>query len=170
MDRLAKKEWVSSMNSAFNSNDLVVVAKHEGLTVAEATDLRVQIRGAGASFKVTKNRLARLALKGTPHEGLTDYFDGPTAVAYSQDPVAAAKVIAKFAKENEKLSILAGCMSGQVLSIADVKALAELPSLDELRSKLLGLFLAPQTKLASLLNAPATQLARVVSAFASKEG
>lgn len=168
MDRLAKKQWVESMNSAFNETALVVVAKHEGLTVAEVSDLRVQVRAAGASFKVTKNKLARLALKETQHEGLTDYFDGPTAVAYSQDPVAAAKVIAKFAKGNDKISILAGGLSGQILSDKEIKALAELPSLDELRSKLLGLFLAPQTKVATLMNAPATQLARVISAYAAK--
>lgn len=170
MDRLAKHEWVKSMNSAFNDTGLVVVAKHEGLTVAEVSDLRVKVRQEGASFKVTKNKLARLALKGTPHEGLADYFDGPTAVAYSQDPIAAAKVVAKFAKANKKLSIIAGGFSGQILSDMEVKALADLPSLDELRSKLLGLFLAPQTKVATLMNAPATQLTRVVSAYASKEG
>jgi len=168
VDRLEKRQLVETLNGEFNKANLVVVARHSGLTVAEMTNLRVKIRAAGASFKVTKNSLTRIALKDTQHAGLADLFDGPTAIAYSADPVAAAKVIVEFAKTNEKMSVLGAGLSGKILKEAEVKALATLPSLDELRSKLLGLFMAPATKVASVLGAPATKVARVLKAYAEK--
>ena len=152
----------------FSESALVVVTQQSGLTVAEVTALRRQMRAAGATFKVTKNRLARLALKDTPYQELAPLFTGPTAIACSQDPVAAAKVAVKFADANEKLVILGGGMSDKQLDVAAVKSLATLPSLDALRGKLIGLLQAPATKVAGVLQAPAGQLARVFGAYGAK--
>lgn len=169
MDRAQKQELVSSLNEVFSNTTVAVVTHYSGLSVAEMNDLRNQMREAGASFKVTKNRLTRLALKGTDAEAISDLFTGPTAVGFSDDPVAAPKVLAKFAKNNEKLELLGGVMGTQVLDADGVKALAELPSLDELRGKLVGLINTPAQRLATLAQAPAGQLARVFGAYGQKE-
>ncbi len=168
VDRSQKEQLVASLRQVFEETTLVVVTRQTGLSVAEMTDLRRRMRDAGASFKVTKNRLARLALEGTKCDGITDLFKGPTAIAYSADPVAAAKVAVGFAKGNDKLLVIGGAMDEQTLDIAAVKALAELPSLDELRAKLVGLLGTPATRVATVLQAPAGQLARVVDAYAQK--
>ncbi len=169
MNRTDKIALVKSLNEVFSQANVVVVTRNSGLTVAEMTDLRNQIRDAGASFKVTKNRLTRLALEGTAFESISDLFTGPTAIAYSDDPVAAAKVVVEFAKKNDKLAVVGGAMGETVLDEDGVKALASLPSLDELRGKLVGLVQAPATKIAGVLQAPAGQLARVLNAYASKD-
>lgn len=168
MDRSAKEALVSQLHEAFQAAELVIVTQQTGLTVAESTSLRRQMRDAGASFKVAKNRLARLALKGTKFEALSEQLTGPTGIAYSVDPVAAAKVAVKFSKGNDKLKVVGGAMSTQMLDYAGVEALSSLPSLDELRGKLIGLMQAPATKVAGVLQAPAGQLARVLNAYAQK--
>ena len=168
MDRTQKEKLVASLNQALSSTEAVVVTRQSGLTVAEATRLRRRMREAGASFKVTKNRLARLALKGTPFEGLAPMFTGPTAIAWSQDPVAAAKAAVEFAKTNEKLVIVGGALGAKALDVAGVQALATMPSLDELRGRLLALLQTPATRIAGVLQAPAGQLARVLKARAEK--
>ena len=168
MDRTQKEELVASFNDAFSSAALVVVTSQSGLTVAQSTDLRKQMRDAGASFKVTKNRLTRLALKGTKFEHLSDLFNGPTAIAYSDDPVAAARVAVKFSEGNDKFGILGGGLDEQVLDVSAVTALAKLPSLDELRAKIVGMIQTPATRLAGVTQAPAGQLARVLAARAEQ--
>ena len=170
MDRARKAELVAELQETFESNNLVVITQQSGLTVEEVSELRKQMREAGAAFKVTKNRLAKIALKGTKFEGLTDRFTGPTAIAVSQDPVAAAKVAVEFANKNEKLQIVCGALEKDALDADAVNALAKLPSLDELRGKLIGLIQAPATKVAGVLQAPAGQLARVFGAYGSSEG
>ena len=169
MDRAQKQELVSSLKETFDASSVVVVAHYSGLNVAELTDLRNRMRDAGASFKVTKNRLTRLALEGTDKSEVSDLFTGPTAIGYSADPVAAPKVLSKFAKENEKLVILGGIMDSTLLDVDGIKQLASLPSLDELRGKLVGLLQAPATKVAGVVQAPAGQLARVFSAYGSSD-
>lgn len=166
MERVRKKEIVDGLHEALGDASVVVVTQHNGLTVAEATALRRQMRDAGASFRVTKNRLALRALDGTAYEGLRDLFTGPTAIATSHDPVAAAKAAVDYAKKNEKLVVIGGAMGERRLDADGVKALASLPSLDELRGKLIGLLQAPATKVAGVLQAPAGQLARVFGAYA----
>ncbi|MEQ8165889.1 MAG: 50S ribosomal protein L10 [Alphaproteobacteria bacterium] len=168
MNRSEKGELVGSLKNIFEGAKLVVVTHQQGLSVAEVTDLRARMRDAGAGFKVTKNRLTRLALDGSKFAHLTDFFKGPTAIAYSADPVAAAKVAAKFAKENDKLVILGGALDEQTLDASGVSALAELPSLDELRGKIVGMIATPATRLATLAQAPASQVARVLSAYAQQ--
>ena len=170
MDRAKKQALVAELQETFESNNLVVVTHQSGLTVAEVSELRKQMRDAGGSFKVTKNRLAKIALKGTKFEGLADHFTGPTAIAVSLDPVAAAKIAVEFANKNEKLQIVCGSLDAESLDATAVKALATLPSLDELRGKLIGLIQAPATKIAGVLQAPGGQLARVFSAYGSSEG
>ncbi len=169
MDREQKEQLVATLNGLFATTTLVVVTCPIGLTVAQATELRRQMRDAGAGFKVTKNRLTRLALKGTRFEELSDLFRGPTAIAYSEDPVAAAKVAVGFAEKNEHLSILGGAIGEQVLDVGAVTTLAKLPSLDELRSSLLSLINTPATRIATVLQAPGAQLARVMNAYATKD-
>ena len=164
MDRTHKEDAISSLHESLKGAELVVIAHQEGLTVAEVTSLRRKIRDAGAGYRVTKNRLARLALKGTRFEGLDAMFKGPTAVAYSSDPVAAAKVIADFAKTNDRLKLIGAGLGDKVLDRAATEMLAKLPSLNELRAKLVGVLNAPATKVAGVLQAPAAQLARVMSA------
>ncbi len=170
MDRAQKERLVAELNQILQDMTLVVVTQQSGLTVAEATDLRRRIRAAGASFKVSKNRLARLALEGTKFQALQSLLTGPTAMAYSADPVAAAKVCVEFAKKNDKLTIIGGALGEQALDVDGVKALAMLPSLDELRGKIVGLLQAPAVKLAGVTQAPAGQLARVFSAYGSQDG
>lgn len=169
MDRSQKAEAVAQLNATFGEVGVVVVTRNLGLTVAQSTDLRTKMREAGASYKVAKNRLAKLAVADTDYEAIGDLLTGPTALATSVDPVAAAKVAVDFAKTNDKLEIVGGAMGTQVLDEAGIKALASMPSLDELRAKLVGLVQAPATKLAQLSTAPAQKLARVVGAYAAKE-
>lgn len=168
VERAQKEALVAEMNDVFQSAGVVVVAHYKGLTVAEVSSLRDRIAEQGASFKVTKNRLTKLALDGTPCEPIKDLFTGPTAIAYSDDPVAAPKVISDFAKQNDKLVVLGGIMGDTVLDESGVKALASMPSLDELRAKLVGMLNTPATRVAQVLNAPAGQLARVFGAYADK--
>ncbi len=168
MDRSEKQRLVTSLHQTLKTAELVVITQQSGLTVAEATSLRRQMRQAGAGFKVTKNRLARLALEGTKFEGLKPLFTGPTAIAYSADPIAAAKVAVTYANSNDKLKIVGGAMGGQVLDPNGVKALATLPSLDELRARIIGVLRTPATRIAGVLQAPGAQLARVFTAYASK--
>ena len=170
MDRSEKEKLVTSLHETLKKAELVVITQQSGLTVAEVTNLRRQMRQAGAGFKVTKNRLARRALEGTKFEGLGPMFTGPTAIAYSADPIAAAKVAVTYANSNEKLKIIGGAMGGQVLDPSGIKALATLPSLEELRAKIVGALQAPAAKLAAVLQAPAGQLARVFKAYASSKG
>jgi large subunit ribosomal protein L10 len=170
VDRAQKQKVVDSLHGTLMQTELVVVTKQVGMTVAEVTTLRRQMRDAGAGFKVTKNRLARRALEGTKFAQLAPLFKGPTAVAYSTDPVAAAKVAVNYANANEKLSIVGGAMGGQLLDPNGVKALATLPSLNELRSKIVGMLKTPATRVATVLQAPAGQLARVLGAYAKKAG
>ena len=169
MNRSEKAEAIAELNQTFKGANLVVVTRQSGLTVAEVTDLRRKIRAAGASYKVTKNRLTLRALEGTSFTALGSLFSGPTAIAYSEDPVAAAKVVAAFAKNNEKLTIVGGALGENVLDVAGVQALATLPSLDALRGTIIGLLQAPATKVAGVLQAPAGQLARVFGAYGAKE-
>lgn len=171
MDRSQKELAVTELNALFAGDaGVVVVTRNLGLTVAESTDLRNKMRDAGASFKVAKNRLAKRAAVGTPYAGIVELLSGPTALASSSDPVAAAKVVVEFAKENDSLEILGGSMGDTVLDVDGVKALAALPSLDELRGKIVGLINAPATKVVQVVQAPAGQLARVFGAYAAKEG
>ena len=168
VERAAKKEAVESLNEVFKTTGVAVVAHYSGLTVAQMSTLRTQMKAAGASVKVSKNRLAKIALEGTDVVSIGSLLKGPTVIATSNDPVAAPKVAIEFAKTNEKFVILGGAMGTTVLNPDAVKALASLPSLDELRGKLVGLLVAPATKIAQLTNAPAAKVARVVQAYASK--
>ncbi len=169
MDRTDKEEMVASLKQTFEDSELVVVTHYSGLTVSDMTDLRRRMREAGASFKVTKNRLTRLALQGTKFEDLSDLMSGPTALAYSTDPVAAAKIAVNYSKDNEKLVILGGVFNGQSLDVDGVNTLAKLPSLDELRGKLVGMIQTPATRIAGVLQAPAGQVARVIGAYGKGE-
>ena len=169
MDRSQKADSVDQLNAVFQEAGVVVITRNLGLSVAQSTDLRAKMRDVGASYKVAKNRLAKLALKETQYEGLEEYLSGPTAIAYSVDPVAAAKAAVNFAKTNDKLEIVGGSMGGQLLDPAGIKALASMPSLDELRGTLVGLINAPATKIARVVNEPAAKLARVFGAYGAKE-
>ena len=169
MDRTAKADLVSTLNGVFANTSVVVVAHYKGLTVADMQKLRTQMKLAGATVKVTKNRLANIALDGTDVASIKPLLKGPTLLAYSSDPVAAAKVAVDFAKANDKLVILGGAMGTTALNPDGVKALASLPSLDELRGKIVGLIQAPATKIAQVVNAPAAKLARVFGAYATKD-
>ncbi len=166
MDRAKKKQLIDSLHAALADTAVVVVTHQTGMTVEEVTDLRRQMRAAGANFRVTKNKLAQRALVGTRYEPLKPLFKGPSAVAFSRDPVAAAKVAVAFAARNDKLTLVAGALGERALDVAGIKALAALPSLDQLRGKIVGLLKAPATKIAGVLQAPAGQLARVVAAHA----
>lgn len=169
MDKTQKAEAVEELNGIFAESGSVVVAHYTGLTVSELEDLRRQMRAEGALFKIAKNRLAKRALDGKAIEGISAYLSGPTGIAYSKDPVAAARVAVKFAKDHEKLVVLGGSVGETVLDANGVKSLAELPSLDELRGKLVGLLKAPATKIAGVAAAPASTLARVFSAYSQKD-
>lgn len=169
MDRNEKAELVASLRESLSEAGAVIVTRNLGLTVAESTVLRNKIRDAGASYKVAKNRLAKIALDGTAYAGISDLLTGPTALASSSDAVTAAKIVVEFAKTNDRLEIVGGGMGDTVLDVAGVKALAELPSLDELRAKIVGLVQAPATKLAQIAQAPAGQLARVFGAYGAKQ-
>ena len=169
MDRSQKTGAVAALNASFNEVGVVVVTRNLGMTVAQTTALRVKMRDAGASFKVSKNSLAKLAIANTNYAGIDDLLTGPVALATSVDPVAAAKIVVEFAKTNPKLEIVGGAMGSLVLNPEGIAALASLPSLDELRAKLIGLVQAPATKIAQLVTAPAAKLARVFSAYAEKD-
>ncbi len=169
MDKAAKRELVGTLNSVFSETSVVVVAHYAGLTVADMQKLRSQMKQAGASVKVAKNRIAKIALEGTDVASIGNLLKGPTLLAYSSDPVAAAKVAVDFAKTNDKLVILGGAMGKTALNVDGVKALATMPSLDELRAKLIGLIQAPATKIAQLSTAPAAKLARVFGAYAKRD-
>lgn len=169
MNREEKHELVAELKTTFGEASTVVVAHYTGMTVKELESLRGKVRESGSSFRVTKNRLTRLALEGTKFDGLSDLFTGPTGIAVSKDPVAAAKVIVDFAKTNDKLVILGGAMQGNLLGIEGIKALAALPSLDALRAGLLGLISTPATRIAGILQQPGASVARVLSAYASKD-
>jgi large subunit ribosomal protein L10 len=168
VDRTEKAESVAALKDVFKASQAVVVAHYSGLTVAQMQTLRRNARTAGASVKVAKNRLAKIALEGSDVASIASLLKGPTLIAYSSDPVAAPKVTVEFAKANEQLVILGGAMGKTALDLNAVKQLASLPSLDELRAKILGLLVAPATKIAQLTNAPAAKVARVVQAYASK--
>ncbi len=169
MDRSQKADSVAQLSDVFNEAGVVVITRNLGMSVAQSTELRTKMRDAGASYKVAKNRLAKLALKDTDYTGLEEYLNGPTAIAYSTDPVAAAKAAVEFAKTTDKIEIVGGSMGAQKLDEAGVRALASMPSLDELRAKLVGLVNAPATKVAQVVNAPAAKLARVFGAYAAKD-
>lgn len=169
MDRAQKPIVVEELNRVFNEVNVVVVTRNLGLTVAQSTALRLKMRDGGATFKVTKNSLAKIATKGTVYESISDMLTGPVALASSIDPVAAAKIVVEFAKTNDRLEIVGGAMGSTVLDVNGVKALATMPSLDELRAKIVGLVQAPATKVVQIVQAPAGQLARVFGAYAAKE-
>lgn len=168
MDRAAKTALVNQLNTAWKDTGVMVVAHYKGMTVAEMTEFRRRIKEAGGSVKVAKNKLAQLALKDTVAAGVSPLLKGQTCIAYSADPISAARVSVKYSKDNEKLVILGGAMGNTVIDVNGVKALAELPSLDELRAKLLGLLQAPATKIARILKEPGGQLARVIQAKSAK--
>ena len=169
MDREQKREFVAGLAQVFAETSMVVVTRNQGLTVAEATDLRRRMRAAGATFRVTKNRLATLALEGTQFIGIGPMLRGPTALAWARDPVAVAKAVVDYSKANDKLVVIGGSLGTQVLDPDGVRALAALPSLDQLRAQLVGLIATPATRIAGVLAAPAGQLARVFGAFARKD-
>lgn len=169
MDKAQKREFVTTMNGAFSDAGAVVVAQYTGLTVSNMSELRSQMRDAGGTVKVAKNSLAKLALQGTEVEHLSELFTGQTVICYSEDPVTAPKVSVEFSKKNENLVILGGAMGSDHLDVNGVKALAALPSLDELRAKIVGMVSTPATRIATVLAAPATQLARVIGAYAKKD-
>ena len=169
MDRTEKREFVASLAAVFAETSMVVVTQNKGLTVAEVTNLRRRMRAAGATFKVAKNRLAVLALDGTRFDGIAPLLKGPTALAWSHDPVAVSKAAIEFAKTNDKFVILGGALGAQMLDASGVKALSELPSLDTLRAGLVGMLQTPATRIASILQAPGGPIARVLAAYATKD-
>lgn len=169
MERAEKRDVVTALHDVIAKTGVVVVAHYAGLTVAQMTRLRSDMRSAGGQVKVAKNRLVKLALEGTDAKGIADLLKGPTCLAYSADPIAAPKIAVKFAKANEKFVILGGAMGTTVLDVKGVNSLADLPSLDELRGKLIGLLQAPASKIARTLNEPGAQLARVFAAYGNKE-
>lgn len=169
MDRAEKAQAVAELKQTFSEVGVVVVTRNLGLTVAQSTQLRTKMREAGAVYKVSKNKLAKIALDGTDYDGLGEYFTGPVGLATSVDPVAAAKVAVEFAKTTDKFEIVGGGMGATKLDVEGVKALATMPSLDELRAKIVGLIVAPATKIATITQAPAAQIARVLAAYSEKE-
>ena len=169
MERAEKRELVTELNGVFAGAGSVVVAHYTGLTVAQLSDLRKKMRAAGGSVKVAKNRLIKIALQGTKSEGMSDLFIGQTLIAYSDDPIAAPKVAVDFAKINDKLVIIGGAMGTTMLNDAGIKSLATMPSINELRAKLVGMISTPATRIASVLSAPAGQIARVLNAYSQKD-
>ena len=169
MDRAEKHEFVATLHRVFQDAAIVIVTHYTGLTVAQLNKLRVNVRGVGGNVKVTKNRLVQRAIEGTPYQLLGPLFNGPTAIAYANDPVAVAKVAVEYAKANTKLVLLGGAVGQQQLDADGVKVLATLPSLDVLRATIIGLIRTPPTRVAGVLQAPAAQLARVLAAYAEKD-
>jgi len=170
VNRKEKENLVVALHDDFEGMNLIVVTHYSGLTVSELSDLRARMRDFGASFKITKNSLARLAVKEGKFDGLSDMFSGPTAIAFSNDPVSAAKITVQFAKENSKLVVLGGALNGELLDLTAVRKLAELPSLEALRAKIVGLINAPSSKLVRMIGAPANQLNSIISQFSNKDG
>ena len=168
MDRAAKSELVTSLNGVLKNTGVIVVARNAGLVAAQSADFRRRVKAAGGSVRVAKNRLAALALNGTDAEGIKTLLKGPVILAYSKDPIAAAKAAVAYAKDNEKLVILGGAMGKTILDAKGVKAIADLPSLDELRARLLGVIKAPAAKLARTINEPGSALARLLKAKVDK--
>lgn len=169
MERTEKRDFVASLAGVFAETSFVLVAQNKGLTVADVSDLRRRMRAAGATYKVAKNRLATLALAGTRFQGISPLLKGPTALAWSKDPVAVAKTALEFAKANDKFVVLGGAIGNQTLDVNGVKALAELPSLETLRAQLVGLIQTPATRIAGILQAPGGQVARVLAAYAKRD-
>jgi large subunit ribosomal protein L10 len=169
MDRSQKSDLVDELKQVFTETSVVVVTRNLGLSVAQSTDLRLKMRDAGAQFKVAKNSLALIALEDTRYKPIGDLLTGPTALATSTDPVAAAKIAVDFAKTNDRFEIVGGAMGDTVLDVNGIKALAALPSLDQLRATIVGLVQAPATKIARTVSEPGAQLARLFSAYAAKE-
>jgi large subunit ribosomal protein L10 len=169
VNREEKQAQVAALRESFSASSVLIVTHYSGLSVADITELRKNLRALGANFKVTKNSLTQLALKGTQYEHLSEHFTGPTAVAYSDDVVAAAKGVVEFANDNEKLVILGGAMNEEALDIDSVKKLAKLPSIDELRAKIVGMINTPATRIAGVVQAPAGQVARVVGAYSQSQ-
>ena len=169
MDRTEKREFVSVLGQVFAETSMVVVTRNNGMTVAQVSDLRRRMRASGSTYKVAKNRLALLALEGTKFDGIMPLLKGPTALAWSMDPVAVAKAAVDYAKTNEKFVVVGGALGAQTLNVDGIKALADLPSLDTLRGRLVGMIQTPATRIASVLQAPAGQLARVFGAYANKD-
>jgi large subunit ribosomal protein L10 len=169
VERAEKREFVTELNEVFKASGSVVVAHYAGVTVAQMNDFRSKMRAAGGTVKVAKNRLAKIALQGTESEEMSNLFTGQTLIAYSADPITAPKVVVDFAKTNDKLIVLGGTMGATSLNAEAVKSLATLPSLDELRAKLLGMIQTPATRIAGVVQAPAAQLARVFGAYAKKD-
>ena len=170
MDRTEKQAFVASLATVFAETSMVVVTLNKGMTVADVTKLRRQMRAAGVTYKVAKNRLANLALEGTKFDGIKPLLKGPTALAWSRDAVAVAKAAVEFAKTNDKFVVLGGALGTQMLDVSGVKALSELPSLDALRAGLVGMIQTPATRIAGILQAPGGQIARVLAAYADKHG
>ncbi len=169
MERAEKREFVTALNEVFKTSGSLVVAHYAGLSVAQMNDLRTKMREAGGTVKVAKNRLAKIALQGTDAEGISGLFQGQTMIAYSDDPIVAPKVAVDFSKTNENLVVLGGAMGTTELDVDGVKELASLPSIDELRAKIVGMISTPATRIAQVVNAPAGQLARVMNAYAQKD-
>jgi large subunit ribosomal protein L10 len=169
VDRAEKREFVAELNGVFTNAGSVVVAHYAGLTVAQMNDLRSRMRSAGGTVKVAKNRLAKIALQGTESEGVADLFEGQTLIAYCDDPVTAPKIAVEFTKVSDKLVILGGAMGATTLDADGVKALATMPSIDELRAKIVGMIQTPATRIAQIVNAPAGAVARVIGAYARKD-
>jgi large subunit ribosomal protein L10 len=169
VDRTEKRDFVTELNQALSATSMIVVTRNAGLTVAEVTQLRRRMGAAGATYRVAKNRLTNLALDGTPFDGIKPMLKGPIALAWAHDPVAVAKAAVEFAKTNEKLVLIGGALGAQTLSADGIRALAELPSLDELRARLVGMISTPATRIAGVLQAPAGQLARVFGAYAKRD-
>ncbi|GAA4218981.1 large subunit ribosomal protein L10 [Sagittula marina] len=168
MDRAQKEKLVEELGQIFESSGVVVVARYEGLTVAEMTDLRNRARGAEATVRVAKNKLARIAVQGTPAEGINQYLDGMTVLTFSEDPVAAAKVVEDFAKDNKKIEILGGAMGGTTLDRAGVEAVSKMPSRDELIASIVGCIGAPASNIAGAIGAPASNIASILSTIEEK--
>lgn len=169
MDRTEKAAFIDALNAVFAETSFVLVGRNTGLTVADVSNLRRRMRAAGATYKVAKNRLALRALDGTKFDGIAPLLKGPTALAWSKDPVAVAKTAVEFARTNDKFVILGGALGKQTLNPDGIKALAELPSLETLRAGLLGMIQTPATRIAGILQAPGGQIARVLAAFAKKD-
>jgi len=170
LDRSEKEALVAEIKSAFEESAIVLVSRQSGMTVSEAQDLRARMRAAGAKHRVVKNRLVKIAIEGGAFEGISNMLTGPTSISSSDDPVGPAKALSEFAKDIDKIEVLGGAMDGKALSASEVDALAKLPSIDQLRSQIIGLLNAPASKIVGVVDAPASKLARVFAAYGAKEG
>ena len=168
MNKETKKNYVEEMKKKFTSNESVMIAQYQGLNVTELDELRKELRDKGILFKITKNRITKIAIKDTPVKDLEKYFTGPTAAAISSDPITTAKILTKFAKSHDKLKIVAGFMDGKVLDQKEVAIIATLPSLEEARAKIVGILATPAQKLVSILLAPGSKIANLARAKSLK--